>query len=124
MNKTKLALLLILFLLVQMTFAQNTNQDSLKSIRTVGIFNGKEVTVGNFEPATVYKINEYCISPADISQSLADSLNGKKVMVSGKLKIKIGKRLPAKTSTDGTIYEPYKEPDKKFIVYPVFTIVK
>jgi len=106
-----------------MTFAQITNQDSLKSIKTIGIFDGKKITVGNFETETVFKINEYCISLTDISQSLVDSLIGKKIMVTGKLKIVIGKTFPAKTSTDGTIYEPYKEPDKMFIIKPSFTIL-
>jgi hypothetical protein len=39
------------------------------------------------------------------------------------LKIIIGETHAAKTSTDGRIYEPYKEPDKKFIIKPKFTIV-
>jgi hypothetical protein len=122
-SKTKLTLSFTLFLIVQITFAQITNQDTLKSIKTTGIFDGKKITVGNFETETVYKINEYCISLADISQSLVDSLIGKKIMVTGKLKIVIGKTLPAKTSTDGTIYEPYKEPDKMFIIKPSFKIM-
>lgn len=44
-------------------------------------------------------------------------------MLTGKLKIVEGKMIPAKTSTDGKIYEPYKEPDKKFIIDPTFTII-
>jgi hypothetical protein len=123
-NFIQLTLSLILFLITTITFAQTTIKDSLKSIKTIGIFDGKKVTVGNFETETVYKINEYCIYPQDISQSLLDSLSGKKVLVTGKLKILIGRTFPAKTSTNGTIYEPYIEPDKKFITQPTFTILK
>lgn len=111
-------------MLGQISFAQNAIQDSLKSIKTTGIFNGKKITVGNFNSAVVYKINDYCISPEDISQSRADSLSGKKIVVSGKLKIITGKRFPAHKSNDGRIYEPYKEPDRKFIIEPSFKILK
>jgi hypothetical protein len=124
LNVTLPALSFMLFLMVQMTIAQEAIQDTLKSVRTIGVFDGKKVTVGNFETETVFKINDYCISPADISQSLVDSLTGKKIIVNGKLKILTGKTFPAKTSTDGTIYEPYKEPDKMFIIQPTFTIMK
>ena len=123
-NNSKWAFSLILFFIVQITFAQITNQDSLKSIKTIGVFDGRKITVGNFETETVFKINEYCISLSDISQSLVDSLIGKKIIVTGKLKTVIGKTFPAKTSTNGTIYEPYKEPDKMFIIKPIFTIMK
>lgn len=123
-NKTKWTLSLFLFFVVQITFAQIANQDSLKNIKTIGIFDGKKITVGNFDSETLYKINEYCISLTDISQNLVDSLIGKKIMVTGKLKIVRGTTFPAKTSTNGTIYEPYIEPDKMFIIKPIFTIIK
>ena len=108
--------------MTQLLLAQ-TNYDTIKSINTVGIFDGKKVMVGNFEVAEVYKINDYCISLKEITNSQVDSLKGKKVLVTGKLKIIEGKTHDAKTSTDGKIYEPYKEPDKKFITNPKFTIV-
>ncbi len=113
---------LILYLFSAESYAQTNKQDSLKPITTIGIFDGKKVYVGNFEVVEVYKINDYCISLTDLSQSKADSLKGKKLIVTGKLKIVEGKTLPAKTSTNGTIYEPYKEPDKKFICNPSFNI--
>jgi hypothetical protein len=116
-------LFFVIFLITKCSFAQNIKQDTLKEISTVGIFKGEKVTVGNFNAVVVYKINDYCISPEDIPESLVDSLNGKNVHVSGKLKIVIGKTRPAKTSTDGRIYEPYKEPDRKFITEPTFTII-
>jgi hypothetical protein len=77
---TKLTLSIILLLLAQISFAQNENQDSLKSIKTIGIFDGKQIRVGNYRSEMVYKINDYCISPEDISQNLADSLTGKKIV--------------------------------------------
>jgi hypothetical protein len=118
-----LILLLVILSISKWSFAQNIKQDSLKEITTVGLFSGEKVTVGNFFTVVVYKINEYCISPEEIPESLIDSLKGKNVLVTGKLKIVTGKTMPAKTSTDGRIYEPYKEPDKKFIAEPTFTIV-
>lgn len=113
-------LFVIITLLTQMVFSQSSEQ---KLIKTIGVFDGKITTVGNFEAERVYKINEYCIATSDITESRADSLKGKRIMVTGKLKVVVGKTHDAKTSTDGRIYEPYKEPDKKFIVEPTFTIV-
>lgn len=125
--KSSLKFILTLFttslLIVQLSFSQTTKQDSLKTVNTVGIFDGKIVTVGNFEAEQVYKINDYCIALTDITKGLVDSLKGKKILVTGKLKFIIGETHAAKTSTDGRIYEPYKEPDKKFIVSPKFTII-
>jgi len=121
---TKLTLSIILLLVVKISFAQTANQDSLKSVKTTGIFDGKKITVGNFQSVVVYKINEYCISPEDISQSLVYSLSGKKIVVTGKLKIITGKTFPAHKSTDGRNYEPYKEPDREFIIEPSFKILK
>jgi hypothetical protein len=113
----------ILFLISQYAYSQDTESDSLKSVTTVGVFDGVKTVVGNFETAEVYVINGYCIAPSDISDGLASTLKGKKVRVTGKLKIVIGKTFPAKTSTDGTIFEPYIEPDKKYISEPSFSIV-
>jgi hypothetical protein len=126
MNKSidiRLIFLIPFLFVCQLVFAQKNNQDTLKSIKTTGFFEGKKITVGNFETEEVYKINEYCIYLKDISPGLLDSLKGKKVFVSGKLKIVVGKTMPAKSSNDGKIYEPYKEPDKKFIVNPKFTLL-
>jgi len=104
-------------------YAQEIKQDTLKDVSTIGVFDGKKITVGNFDISEVYKINEYCIFPMAISQSQVDSYKGKRVLVTGKLKIVEGNYHAAKTSTDGKIYEPYKEPDKKFIVRPVFILI-
>lgn len=122
-NIIKLAFFTTLFLIIQMSFAQSSKQDSIKTVNTIGIFYGKIITVGNFEAEQVYKINEYCISLKDITNSQVDSLKGKRILVTGKLNIVIGETHAAKTSTDGRIYEPYIEPDKKFISEPKFTIV-
>lgn len=119
----KSALVCIFLFTTPLTNAQNTKQDSLKSITTIGIFDGKKIRIGNFESEEVYKINEFCIYPANISEKLLDSLKGKKIMISGKFKITEGKTMSAKTNKDGKICEPYKEPDKKFIIDPIFTIV-
>lgn len=120
----KMTLSIILFLLGPISFSQTANQDSLKSIKTIGLFDDKKITVGNYMSVVVYKINDYCISPDDISQSLADSLSGKKIVVTGKLKIVTGKTFPALKSNEGRIYEPYKEPDRKFIIEPSFKILE
>ena len=119
----KILFLGLFILAIQLTSAQNPKPDSLKSITAIGIFDGKKITIGNFETEEVYKINEYCIYPANMSEKLLDSLKGKRIMITGKLKIVTGKTMPVKTNTDGKIYEPYKEPDKKFIIDPQFTIV-
>lgn len=95
----------------------------METVTTTGIFEGKKVVVGNFDRVEVYKINDYCIALEDMPDALLDSLKGKKVQVTGKLKVVEGERHPAKTSNEGRIYEPYKEPDKKFIAEPVFTIL-
>ena len=126
MNKNSGIVVILFFtilLIAKFSFAQNIKQDTLKEITTTGLFTGEKVTVGNFFTAVVYKVNEYCISPEDIPEGLLDSLKGKNVLVTGKLKIVIGKTMPAKSRTDGKIYEPYKEPDKKFIAEPKFTII-
>ena len=115
--------LIIFIIYASFSFAQNTRNDTMKEVSTIGIFDGKKTRIGNFEVIEVYKINNYCISPDDISESLSDSLKGKKIFVTGYLKIVKGKTFPPKTSFDGKIYEPYKEPDKIFITNPVFTIV-
>jgi len=118
------ALLFVCF--ASTSYSQDTaraESATLKEVSTIGIFDGNIITVGNFEREKVYKINEYCISLADISDSQVVSFTGKRVLVVGKLKIIEGKYGPTKTSTDGTIFEPYKEPDKIFISEPSFTIV-
>jgi hypothetical protein len=125
--KKNIRIVIMLFfailLITKFSFSQNIKQDTLKEVTTSGIFTGEKVTVGNFFTAVVYKINEYCISPEDIPESILESLKGKNVLVTGKLKIVIGKTMPAKTSTDGKIYEPYKEPNRKYIAEPTFTII-
>ncbi len=126
MNKylrAKLVLPGILLFISQHTFSQTQKEVTLKSVTTTGAFEGKKVYVGNFDRVEVYKINEYCISLTDISESKVDSLKGKKVLVTGKLWIVQGRLFPARTSTDSIIYRPYKEPDKQFILEPKFSIV-
>lgn len=126
MNKNS-GIVIILFLtllsITKYSFTQNIKQDTLKEVTTTCLFTGEKVTVGNFFTAIVFKVNEYCISPEDIPESLLDSIKGKTVLVSGKLRIVIGKTMPAKSSTDGKIYEPYREPDKIFIAEPKITII-
>lgn len=118
----KLLVPVLFFLIAPCAYAQSAKQDTLKMVSSVGVFDGKIITVGNFDRDEVYKINEFYISPSDISAGQADSLKGKKILVTGKLKIVEGKLWPAKTSTDGKIYEPYHEPDKKYIIKPEFKI--
>lgn len=121
--KKLLIILQALILITQFCYGQTINKDSLQNIQTIGVFKGEKIFVGNFEREEVYTINEFNISLAELSDRLVDSLKGKKVLVSGKLKIVEGKYESAKSSADGKIYEPYKEPDKKFIIKPTFTIV-
>jgi hypothetical protein len=98
-------------------------QKSTGSVETTGIFDGKLVWVGNFHRERVYKINEYCISGEDLPREQVDFLKGKRVLVRGILKVVKGKLGPVKSSRDGRIYEPFKEPDKKYIKAPRFTIL-
>lgn len=106
-----------------LTLAQISENDSLPVVKTIGIFDGKLVTVGNFNADRAYRMNGYCISPSDLSPTGADSLNGKRVLISGKLEIIAAVVFPAKTSNDDRIYEPYIEPERKYIREPQFTIV-
>jgi len=121
--KHRLTLFGILFLMMQIAFTQTLKKDSLKAVTTVGIFDGIKINVGNFEKEEIYMINDYYISVSDISDRQADSLKGKEVLITGKLKIVEGKRGPAKTSADGKIYEPYVEPVKRYICKPTFSII-
>ncbi|MEI8202535.1 MAG: hypothetical protein WCH34_05955 [Bacteroidota bacterium] len=124
-KRLKSACLVMLLIIcgIQISYSQSTAKDSLKEVKTVGVFDGKKVVVGNFETMEVYKINDYCIALSDVAPNQLKELIGKKVIVTGRLKIVKGKYLPEKTSTNGKIFEPYKEPDKKFIVDPGFTIL-
>jgi hypothetical protein len=105
-------------------FSQNNNSDTITAIKITGIFDKKIVSVGNYDAVQVYRFQDYCIALTDISQSLADSLNGKKIRVTGFLKVIVGKTFPAKTSNNGIIYEPYKEAARNFISDPKFTILE
>ena len=93
-------------------------------VETTGVFDARIVVAGNFHYERVYIINQYCISADELSQEQADKYKGRKVLVSGILKIVKGTYGPVKSSTDGTIYEPLKEPDLMFIVNPKFIILK
>jgi hypothetical protein len=122
-RKNKQALTAVLLFILNCSSVHHVNRDATDTVSTTGIFEGKIVTEGNFRREQVYKINSYCITLKDITPSRADLLRGKKVKVTGKLRIAKGVLFPPKSSTDGTIYEPYKEPDKKFIDNPVFIII-
>ncbi|MBU0489545.1 MAG: hypothetical protein KKA07_17375 [Bacteroidetes bacterium] len=119
----KLTIFAIFFTVSQFAFSQNTTNDTRKTVTATAVFDGNTVMIGNLDPEEVYCIGKYYISVADISDSLANLLKGKKVLVKGKLETVSGKYLPAKTSTDGRIYEPYHEPDRTFLVEPVFKII-
>ena len=97
---------------------------NLNDVSVTGVFDGVIITVGNMEKEEVYKIDVYYIALTDITQSQVDSLKGRKILVKGKKKIKVGKIYPARSITDGILYEPYEEPDKIFISEPTFTILE
>ena len=123
-NKLSFILVWIIFFsAVRITFAQTLYEDSLKNVTTIGKFEGIKVNTGNFDTAKVYMINDYYIAVNYISTNLSDSLKGKTVRVTGKLNIAEGKLFPARISNNDTIYEPYKDHDKKFITNPVFKII-
>lgn len=103
--------------------ASAQSSDSTKVVTSEGIFENKKVRIGNFSWAIVYKFNEYCIDTNDISSGMADSLNGKKIRVTGILKIVKGKTFESRKPQKGKIYEPYHEPDKKYITKPSFEII-
>ena len=105
-------------------FAQTENPEQVKDVKTIGIFDGEKKSLGIVSRELVYKINDYYIDISDISSRLLDSLTGKKVQVIGELKIKIGKTIPARHSSNGKTYHPYKEPNKNFIANPIFTIIE
>lgn len=116
-------LIFILFFLINCTSVPGPVQDPAETISVTGIFDGRIITEGNFQRVKVYKINGYCISLKDISPARAEFLKGKKIKVTGKLKIVEGIIFPPKSSASGSIYEPYKEPDKRFINKPVFIVI-
>lgn len=92
-------------------------------VSTTGIFDGRIITVGNFDRVDVYEINDYFILPGEITPGQVDAYMGRRVRVTGKLRIEEGRLFTPKSSKDGRIYAPYKEPDKKFIDAPVFEVV-
>jgi len=123
MKKEKFLLSFALFFVLQITYPQTSSQDTLNSFKTIGFFNGKKTTIGNMERVNVYKINDYYIYNTDISQILVDSIKGKTIIVTGELQIIKGDIMPAKTTDNDIIYEPYKEPEKKIIINPTFEII-
>ncbi len=114
---TSLQLLCVL----SIAYSQNPVQKT-DTVSTIGFFDRTQILV-NFETEKVSKINGYYISTNDITTDQLDSLQGKKVLVTGTLKIVKGIRHEAKSRSGGRVYEPYQEPDKKYIMIPVFTIV-
>jgi hypothetical protein len=115
--------LVLLFLIPIFTYAQTTKQDSYKTISTKCIFDSKKITIGNYEIEEVYKINSYYISVTDISQKQADSLNGKKVLVTGKLIVFKACTRYKRTGNKGQLIHKYKEPKRKFIIEPTFSVI-
>lgn len=97
-----------LLILTLNLFAQKDNDVKQDKISTTGIFEGTYIAKSG------YKINDYYISDADITAKQVDSLKGKRVHVSGKLKMVKG--------NDGSYIQSTAD-DRKFIVAPVFTII-
>lgn len=93
-------------------------------ITTIGYFTGEKAWVGNFDREEVYALNDYCLSLSDLTEKEAEKLSNQIILVKGQLEILKGRFKPAKTITNGRIYEPYKEPDKKFIKNPQFQIIQ
>ncbi len=83
-------------------------KDTFVEVTTIVIFDGKIINKYG------YKINEYWIAMIDLTGLQVDSLKGKKVMVTGKLKIVKGNESKNIQSTRG---------DTKYITEPKFTIV-
>jgi hypothetical protein len=97
-----------------------TNQDTLKEVSTIGIFDGQ--TYMGVHGESVYKINEYQIYFKDISKSQVDSLKGKKVLVTGKLNEVQGKTQVTINNNGEKIYK--LGPDFfSYISGPIFSIV-
>lgn len=124
MNKLKIFLYSLLLLIAHKSMGQTTLPDSTNTITITGIFDGEQTVVGNLNSVKAYRINNYYIAINDVSKKLLDSIKGKKIQVSGRIKIIEGKVWPARVSEDGITYEPYQEPDNVFICKPVFTILK
>jgi len=102
--------------------ADHQNSRSVNYVETTGIFDGKLIVAGNFYRVKAYKINQYLIAENDISDEQIEKYKGKKVLIRGLLKIGKEHYGPAKSSDDGRIYEPAKEPEKLFILNPEFKI--
>ena len=81
--------------------SSESKQDSLTEISSIGIFDG--VFIGK----TGYKINDYYIRLGDITSAQIDSLKGKKIIVTGKLKNRKGNRgIQSKAEDTMHIFEP------------------
>ena len=102
--KTKMILIGLLFLSVNILHAQN---EKTRTITTTGIIDTNETKSG-------YRINEFYI---ELSKKQLDSLRGKKVVVSGNLFIIPGIDPKAKEIQQGSLNDRY------FITEPTFTIV-
>jgi hypothetical protein len=99
-------------------------KNNINAVSTVGVFDKSKIEAdiwGNFEG---YRFNEYFISLADLPESKADSLEGKKIRISGDLLIVNDETGPVKSSKDGKVYEPLRMPDRKIIARPKFSPVK
>lgn len=107
--------------------AQDTNQET---IYITDIFDGKKaevcihnIFIGISETKEAYKIRDYYISVTDISQKQADTLLGKKVVVSGKLLIYKGDFRYERTGSKGQLVKKIVEPDLFFINEPIFSVI-
>ena len=111
-NSVKYSLLLFgIFLFFSLnSHAQVSKKDTLPEVSTIGIFDG--ILTNN-----AYKVNDYYISAFDIKPEQVAEMTGKKVSVSGRLKMKEIKRYNSQNNTE--------EIEKcKFIKGPFFIIIK
>jgi hypothetical protein len=97
--------------------AFSNRQDTLKIVNTAGLLLPVEI------PEKGYKINEYFIFEKDISDSLFQSVKGKRVRINGRLKIVPETVGPVKLNTEGRIYEPYIPSERKCIVRPSIAVI-
>lgn len=111
-NSVKYSLLLFgifLFFSFQSS-AQVSEKDTLPDVSTIGIFDG--VLTNN-----AYKVNDYYISAFDLKPEQVTEMTGKKVSVSGRLKMKNIKRYDSQSNTE-------EIEQCKFIKGPFFIIIK
>ncbi len=90
------------------------NLDGLE-VTVYGVFNPKTDYIGNFDRDKVYVFSGFHILVTDISSEMLSKISNKTVILKGKLK-KVKERVfPAKSSSGGRIYSPYKETSRVFL---------